>query len=420
MSLRSSTERLRLRRLGADIPGTGPGPRPGLRVAVVAECFLPEVNGVTNSVLRVLHHLEVSGHQAVVICPAPAGGRAGRAGRAGGPNRAGTPETCGSAPVVRMPSFALPMYPTLSVALPTPRLEATLRWFRPDVVHLAAPVVLGAAGAAAARRLGIPTVAVYQTDLAGFAERYGFSAAGPAIWAWLRKVHRVADLTLAPSSAAAWALEANGIGPVGRWGRGVDLEAFHPSHRSDEWRRVVAPSGETIVGYVGRLAPEKDVQLLAQVQDLAGTRLVIVGDGPDRARLQALLPRARFLGLQRGAALSRSLASLDLFVHTGAHETFCQTIQEAQASGVAVVAPAAGGPLDLVDHGRTGWLVPPGSPTMLRGAVAALVREPTLRAEMGAAGRAAVATRAWTAVGDELLAHYRSVVRRPVGRLAAA
>lgn len=413
MSLRSSRDRLRHRAGGAGLRVA----RSGLRVAVVAECFLPEVNGVTNSVLRVLDHLEARGHEAVVICPAPAGGRAGRASR---PHRFGTMETHGSTPVVRMPSFALPMYPSLSIALPTPRLEATLRCFRPDVVHLAAPVVLGAAGGAAARRLGIPTVAVYQTDLAGFAERYGLGAAGPAIWGWLRKVHRAADLTLAPSSSAAWALEANGIGPVGRWGRGVDVEGFHPNHRSEEWRRSVAAPGETIVGYVGRLAPEKDVQLLAHVQDVPGTRLVIVGDGPDRARLQALLPKARFLGFQQGAELGRSLASLDLFVHTGAHETFCQTIQEAQASGVAVVAPAAGGPLDLVDHGRTGWLVPPGSPTMLRGAVAALVRAPALRAEMGATGRATVADRSWTAVGDELLDHYRSVLRRPTERLAAA
>jgi phosphatidylinositol alpha 1,6-mannosyltransferase len=132
------------------------------------------------------------------------------------------------------------------------------------------------------------------------------------------------------------------------------------------------------------------------------------------------LPRARFLGFQHGTELAQSLASLDLFVHTGAHETFCQTIQEAHASGVAVVAPAAGGPLDLVDHGRTGWLVPPDSPALLRGAVAALVRDPALRVAMGEAGRSAVAGRTWNGVCDQLLDHYRSVIRRPGARLAAA
>lgn len=402
MSLRSSKDRPRPRAVDTR-----------LRVAVVAECFLPEVNGVTNSVLRVLEHLEDRGHETLVVCPAPADGHVLHRSRARSDGH-------GRARVVRLPSFSLPRYPSLSVALPNPRLESTLRAFAPDVVHLAAPVVLGAAGASAARRLGIPSVAVYQTDLAGFAERYGLGATVPAIWGWLRKVHRSADLTLAPSTAAAWQLAANGIAPVARWGRGVDLDGFHPHHRSEAWRREVAPAGEVIVGYVGRLALEKDVHLLAAAQDLPGTRIVVVGDGPDRERLEALLPRARFLGFQHGAELARSLASLDVFVHTGAHETFCQTIQEAQASGVPVVAPAAGGPLDLVAHGRTGWLVPPSDPRQLRGAVATLVADPMSRAAMGAAARAAVAGRSWAVVGDELMHHYRTVIGEPGAEIPAA
>lgn len=384
-----------------------------LRVAVVAECFLPEVNGVTNSVLRVLEHLDARGHDAVVVCPAPADGHVLHRARTRSDDH-------GRAHVVRLPSFSLPRYPSLSIALPTPRLESLLRAYAPDVVHLAAPVVLGAGGASAARRLGIPSVAVYQTDLAGFAERYGLGATAPAIWGWLRKVHRSADLTLAPSSAAARQLAANGIGPVAHWGRGVDLDRFHPDRRCETWRREVAPNGEVIVGYVGRLALEKDVQLLAAVEDLPGVQVVVVGDGPDRERLEGLLPRARFLGFQGGTELARSLASLDVFVHTGAHETFCQTIQEAQASGVAVVAPAAGGPLDLVDHGRSGWLVPAGDHRRLRAAVAALVADPLRRAALGDAGRSGVADRSWERLGDELLDHYRSVLDGTVAHLPAA
>ena len=125
-----------------------------MRVAIVAESFLPEVNGVTNSVLRVLEHLEAQGHDALVVAPGDG------------------PERCGHARVVRTPAVALPLYRSLPVGLPTAEVRRHLDAFRPDVVHLAAPVVLGAAGAVAARRLGIPAVAVYQTDLAGFASRY--------------------------------------------------------------------------------------------------------------------------------------------------------------------------------------------------------------------------------------------------------
>jgi phosphatidylinositol alpha 1,6-mannosyltransferase len=363
----------------------------GVRVAIVAESFLPEVNGVTNSVLRVLEHLEQEGHEAMVVA----------AGE--GPDR------CGSAAVERVPAISLPMYRSFAVGLPTPGIEASLARFRPDVVHLAAPVVLGAAGALAAQRLGLPSVAIYQTDLAGFASRYRLGAASGPIWSWLRWVHRHAALTLAPSTSAAWQLRHHGIGPVARWGRGVDADRFHPRHRNEMLRRRLAPNGEVLVGYVGRLAAEKQVQHLAQLRHVPGSRLVIVGDGPDRTRLQRRLPDAAFLGFQSGIGLSQAVASLDVFVHTGVHETFCQAVQEALAAGVPVVAPAGGGPLDLVQHGHTGYLWPIGDPSMLRGAVEALVEDGELRAQLGSNAHTSVTGRTWAVLGDELLGHYRTV-----------
>jgi phosphatidylinositol alpha 1,6-mannosyltransferase len=366
-----------------------------VRVAIVAESFLPEINGVTNSVLRVVEHLERSGHTALVIAPGV------------GPDRVE------HTPVARVPAVALPLYRSLAVGLPSPRVEWLLRRFRPDVVHLAAPVVLGAAGAVAARRLGVPAVAVYQTDLAGFASRYHLGRAGRPIWSWLRWVHRQANLTLAPSTLAAWELRHHGIGPVARWGRGVDTERFHPDHRNKMLRRRLAPDGEVLVGYVGRLAAEKNVELLAHLRCIPGARLVVVGDGPARSRLERRLPDATFLGFQTGVALSQAVASLDVFVHTGAHETFCQAIQEALASGVPVVAPASGGPMDLVRHGVNGYLWPTASPTLVREAVCALVGDPGLREGLGTEARASVLGRSWEALGDELLGHYRTAAGLP-------
>ena len=359
-----------------------------MRVAIVAECFLPEVNGVTNSVLRVLEHLERTGHQAMVIAPGCG------------------PDHYLSTPVERVPGFALPLYRSLSIGIPTGQVLNQLEGFSPDVVHLAAPTVLGAAGARAARLLGLPIVAVYQTDLAGFVRRYGLSAAAPAVWAWLSWVHRQADLTLAPSTPAAWELRAHGVPRVACWARGVDLERFHPQHRSAMLHRRLAPEGEVVVGYVGRLAREKQLHLLSHLRGLPGVRLVVVGEGPARAELQRALPEVTFLGFQTGAALSQSIASLDVFVHTGVDETFCQSIQEALASGVPVVAPASGGPLDLVHHGDNGWLYPAAKPELLRGAVETLVLDPSLRRSMAARARPSVEQRTWETLGDELLGHY--------------
>ena len=360
-----------------------------MRVAIVAECFLPETNGVTNSVLRVVEHLERTGHKAVVIAPGLG------------------PLEYSVTPVERVPAFALPFYRSLSVGLPTGQVRAILERFEPDVVHLAAPAVLGAAGAVASRALGIPSVAVYQTDLAGFAARYGVGFGGRAIWAWLRWVHNQTDLTLAPSTIAAWSLVSHGIAPVARWGRGVDLDRFNPRHRSLLRRRRLAPNGEVIVGYMGRLAPEKQVHLLTHLHAMNGVRVVVVGDGPSAERLRARLPGATFLGHKSGAELSEVLASFDVFVHTGMNETFCQAIQEALAAGVPVVTPAMGGPLDLVRHGENGFLFPPADPKLLRSAVAELVADRALRAVMGQRARASVVHRSWQDLGAELLAHYR-------------
>ena len=163
-----------------------------------------------------------------------------------------------------------------------------------------------------ARNLGVPVVAVYQTDLAGFAVRYGCSALQRPLWNWIRRVHGLAERTLAPSRDAVEQLIRHGIGGVHRWARGVDLTRFAPHRRSTALRAELAPNGELLVGYVGRLAAEKQVDLLACLGDLPGVQLVIVGEGPRRAALTRRLPRAHFLGLQHGSELAASLASLDV------------------------------------------------------------------------------------------------------------
>ncbi|MFE5220046.1 MULTISPECIES: glycosyltransferase family 4 protein [unclassified Streptomyces] len=366
-----------------------------MRVVIVTESFPPDVNGVAHCAFQTARHLVDRGHLPLVVAPATAPGS--------------PPDTDAPCPVVRVPSLPLPGYPQVRVALPSRRLAAALTEHRADVVHLASPFVLGVRGMAAAARLGIPAVAVYQTDLAGYARTY-MGAGEAAAWRRIRSVHSAADLTLAPSSAALDDLEAHGVPRVRLWPRGVDTVRFRPEHRDASLRRELAPNGELIVGYVGRLAPEKHVELLAGVDATPGVRLVVVGDGPSRPQLTEALPGAVFLGRRTGGELARIFASLDLFVHTGPFETFCQTVQEAMASGVPVVAPAVGGPLDLVAHGRTGLLVPPRDAAAVHDAVRELAADPARRAAYGTAARAMVEGRTWAAVGDRLIAHYDDVL----------
>ena len=366
-----------------------------MRVVIVTESFPPDVNGVAHCALQTARHLVDRGHHPLVVAPATAAGSG--------------PDAQSPCPVIRIPSLPLPGYPQVRVALPSRRVAAAITEHRADIVHLASPFILGVRGMAAAARLGIPAVAVYQTDLAGYARTY-VGAGEATAWRRIRSVHAAADRTLAPSSAALGDLEAHGVPRVRLWPRGVDTERFRPEYRDEALRRELAPNGELIVGYVGRLAPEKQIELLAGVCGLQGVRVVVVGDGPSQPHLTEALPGAVFLGRRTGDELARIFASLDIFVHTGPFETFCQTVQEAMASGVPVVAPAAGGPLDLVAHGRTGFLFPPRDESAVTDAVRTLAADPALRAEYGTAARAMVEGRTWAAVGDQLIAHYGDVL----------
>ncbi|MFD7277980.1 glycosyltransferase family 4 protein [Streptomyces sp. NPDC059862] len=368
-----------------------------MRVVIVTESFPPDVNGVAHCALQTARHLVDRGHAPLVVAPAPAPGSKAAAALA-------------PCPVVHVPSLPLPGYPQVRVALPSRRLAAALLAHQADIVHLASPFILGVRGMAAAARLGLPAVAVYQTDLAGYARTY-VGAGEAAAWRRIRSVHAAADRTLAPSSASQADLEAHGVPRVHLWRRGVDTVRFRPDLRDDALRRELAPNGELIVGYVGRLAPEKHIELLSGVCGLPGVRVVIVGDGPSGPGLAEALPGAVFLGRRGGDDLARIFASLDIFAHTGPFETFCQTVQEAMASGVPVVAPAAGGPLDLVDHGRTGLLVPPRDADAVTEAVRTLAADQGLRTAYGAAARATVEGRTWAAIGDQLIAHYDAVLQ---------
>jgi phosphatidylinositol alpha 1,6-mannosyltransferase len=377
-----------------------------MRVVIVTESFPPDVNGVAHCALQTVRHLVDRGHAPLVVAPAsPKSSASAEQGATAGSGL----EALVPCPVVHVPSLPLPGYPQVRVALPSRRVAAAITEHRADIVHLASPFVLGVRGMAAATRLGIPAVAIYQTDLAGYARTY-MGAGEAAAWRRIRSVHAAADRTLAPSSAAQVDLESHGVPRVHLWPRGVDTARFRPELRDQAMRRELAPNGELIVGYVGRLAPEKHVELLSGVCGLPGVRVVVVGDGPSEATLRGALPGAVFLGRRTGDELARIFASFDVFAHTGPFETFCQTVQEAMASGVPVVAPAAGGPLDLVDHGRTGLLVPPGDADAVREAVRSLAADPETRVVYGAAARATVEGRTWAAVGDQLIAHYTDVL----------
>jgi len=367
-----------------------------LRVAVVTESFLPSLNGVTNSVVRVLESLKADGHDALVLAPT-----------------SNSAEFLGFK-VIRISRFYVKQF---AVALPHLRLEAILREFNPDVVHVAAPFAFGRQAIRVAHRMGVPAIAIYQTDIAGYAQRYGLPGLRPIIDRMIGAIHRRATVNLAPTAEGADYLRKIGAKGVAVWGRGVDLEAYNPQKRelvaSTGYRKRLGAHDHIIVGFVGRLAAEKQVERLAELFGIPNVSFLIVGDGPERENLKKLFryQKVEFTGRLVGPELANAYASMDIFVHCGTEETFGQTIQEAQASGLPVVAPARGGPRFIIRSGHNGFLVNPDEPNAYRQVVIELINNPELRKTIGSNARTGVIDKSWSSNNAQLFDHYLNAIK---------
>ncbi|NBV66153.1 MAG: glycosyltransferase family 1 protein [Actinobacteria bacterium] len=363
-----------------------------MRVAVVAESFLPQINGVTNSVLRILDFFKSNGHEAIIIAPESVGG----------------PSEYAGFEILRVP--AINVKGLIPIALPQQLAKARVLNFQPDVIHLASPALLGNYVARFAKKNAIPTLSVYQTDLAGFANHYGFQLANATLNKFVGRVHSNSDRTLAPSTSACDYLNELGVPGVELWRRGVDSERFRPENRDQNLRNSLLGNrpDRTLVGYIGRLAHEKRIEDLISLDEQDDVQLVIVGDGPIRERLERKLPNAIFTGFKTGHDLARMYASLDIFIHTGQHETFCQSIQEALASGVPVIAPNSGGPIDLVEDGKTGYLINTGNPKEIK-RVVKLIQQSDVT-ELRKVTRESVVNRTWLSINQELIKHYLDLI----------
>jgi phosphatidylinositol alpha 1,6-mannosyltransferase len=376
-----------------------------LRVAIVTESFLPSVNGVTNSILRILDTFRQQGHEAIIIAPtSPSSRYLGY-------------------DVIRTVSVPVMQFP---MAIPGLWLQQALEDFKPDVIHVAAPFMLGGQAIAAANRMGVPTVAIYQTDLSGYMDRYNMSFARPILDKLMQTIHAPATMNLAPTAEGAKYLRDLGVPRVDVWGRGVDLDLYHPNRKFDAeveaLRAKWAPNGEHIIGYVGRIAAEKQVHRFAELFSIPNTRVVIVGDGPERNRLEAEFAGkpVTFAGKLNGIHLANAYASFDSFVHFGTEETFGQTIQEAQASGLPVVAPESGGPKYLINSGETGFLAHPTQHLGFNQIVTDLVESAELRARIGENARRAVLRNSWEANNARLIEHYVSAMEFVAARKATS
>jgi glycosyltransferase involved in cell wall biosynthesis len=378
----------------------------GRRVAFFTETFLPRVDGIVNTLTWSLRGLVERGWQPLVIAPS------------------GNTQTLPGVRVVAAPSIAFPPYPEVRLGYPTAEVWRVLDVFQPDLVHLAGPVTNGFGGLKYARARHLPVVSSYHTALPEYARLYGLGWMVEWAWSMLRSVHNGTAVTLCPSSKTIADLDARGFERLALWARGVDSSVFKPRPRSTDVRaRLGAHDGDVLVLYVGRLAREKKLdRLAAALGRFDGVRLALVGDGPDRSRLEQCfggLP-VTFPGMLRGHELASAYASADIFAFPSDTDTFGNVVLEAMACGLPVVASSVGGQVDLVADGASGLLFDPDNVDHLVSCLQRYRDDAQLRAVHGQAGLRLSSQRTWPKRIDELVGHYEAALRRSGQHVAAA
>jgi glycosyltransferase involved in cell wall biosynthesis len=382
--------------------------RRSLRVAVVTETWPPEVNGVAATISRVVAELRENGHEVQLVRPRQH------------PHDASVQED-GYAEVL-MRGLPIPRYPQLKMGLPSKRaLQQLWGLSRPDVVHIVTEGPLGWSALQAALQLKLPVVSDFRTNFHAYSRHYGAAWLHKPIMAYLRKFHNRTACTMVPTEGLRAELGAAGFQQLRVVARGVDTLQFDPSRRSLALRQSwgVAPQ-QMVAMCVGRLAAEKNMPtLLAAFEQMRraepGTRLVLVGDGPEREALQRQCPQAVFAGLRRGDDLATHYASADVFLFPSLTETYGNVLPEAMASGLAVVGfdyAAAG---NLVRHGENGLLVRYGDNTDFCAVAARLAGQHGYARALGAQARMTALQLDWGSIAREVEAEYLNAMIKSAG-----
>ncbi|MEO1395505.1 MAG: glycosyltransferase [Cyanobacteria bacterium J06634_5] len=377
-----------------------------MRIALFTETFLPKVDGIVTRLKHTVEYLQSFGNEVCVFCP-----------------EGGLTEYKG-AQVKGISAFPLPLYPELKMAVPRPSMRAAIEDFKPDLIHVVNPAVLGLGGIYYSKALNVPLVASYHTHLPKYLEHYNLGMLEGVLWELLKAMHNKAAINLCTSTVMQQELTEHDIERVDVWQRGVDTALFRPELRSDEMRSRLSQGNPDapILIYIGRLSAEKEIDRIKPVlESIPGARLALVGDGPNREDLEKHFAGTptNFVGYLAGEELGSAYASADAFIFPSRTETLGLVLLEAMAAGCPVVAANAGGIPDIVTDGVNGFMF---DPTDERGAIVATQKLLGMKAErelLRQNARVEAERWGWEASTRQLERYYLEVLNAGMGAIAA-
>ncbi len=368
-----------------------------MRVALFTETFLPKVDGIVTRLRHTIEHLQRNGHQVMVFCP-----------------EGGLREYQGAI-ITGVPAFPSPFYPELKMALPRPEIGRSIELFKPDIIHVVNPAVLGLAGIFYAKKWQLPLIASYHTHLPKYIKYYGFGWCEGLLWELLKLAHNQASINLCTSTAMVKELSGHGIEGTALWQRGVDTESYDPGLACAQMRDRLSQGDPTapLLLYVGRLGAEKEIDRIKPILTaMPQARLAIVGDGPHREQLQSHFAgtNTHFVGYLQGRELASAYASADAFIFPSRTETLGLVLLEAMAAGCPVIAARSGGIPDIVTDGENGYLFDPLDEKGSIEATQKLLADSKRREKLRQQARLEAERWSWSAATQQLQDYYQKVI----------
>ncbi|EOW9528140.1 glycosyltransferase family 4 protein [Bacillus cytotoxicus] len=381
-----------------------------MRVAIFTDTFTPQVNGVAKTLDRLTRYFKQQNISYSVFAPQH------------------TAEDNFIDNVNKMRSIPLTiLYPECRFAFPTPRIKGELLTFQPDIIHVATPFNMGLCGMYYAKKLGIPLVGSYHTDFDAYLQYYKIEFLSNMLWNYLKWFHSHMQKNFVPSSETLQQLKKKEFQNLYIWGRGVDCSLFHPSYNKDVFRKKYNITAPYILSYVGRIAPEKDIETLQLLMQTTikernnDIHWMITGDGPLATELQKNAPsnHVTFTGYLQGADLAETYACSDLMIFPSATETFGNVALESLACGTPVIGANAGGVKNIITDKKTGLLCEPKQTESFLSSIYQLLKYDKMRNQMSIAARSYALTQSWDEIFHGLSMQYEEVIQQHSTELLA-